>query len=259
VLSIAVIFIQAVISASKNTSLTKEQEQNWKYRALIIFLHIIQPLARLRGRIIHGLTPWRMRGAKANPGNLTFFKPKTLAHWSEGEWKSSETWLEEIEQNIIKLKARVKRGGDFDKWDIQTKNGLFSTAKGILTIEEHGADKQYVKLKYWSQYALNGIILTVFLAVLSVFAALDNSWIVSIIFGALSVGLLAKYVFDSASVVNCLITAFKKLSETQEKASPLRLVKVEEPKEAEYPSPGAKDEADESLIVSKNISNRNRK
>ncbi|HEX8677973.1 MAG TPA: glycosyltransferase, partial [Segetibacter sp.] len=112
--SIAVIVIQGVISAVDNTALTKHQERNWKYLSLIVLLHIIQPLARLRGRIKHGLTPWRIRGAKASLQNLTFFKPKILTYWNEASWKANETWLEEIEQNIIGLKARVKRGGDFD-------------------------------------------------------------------------------------------------------------------------------------------------
>ena len=64
-----------------------------------------------------------------------------MVFWSEGNWKSVDAWLEQIEQNIVGLKARVKRGGDFDRWDIQTRNGLFdafsrSTAFGPM---EHNA------------------------------------------------------------------------------------------------------------------------
>lgn len=228
IISVAVIIIQAFISAAKNTSLSKRQQKNWKYRALIIFLHIIQPIARLRGRIAHGLTPWRMRGARAELKNLTFFRPKILDYWSEETWKATETWLEEIEKNIITLKARVKRGGDFDKWDIETRNGLFSTSKGIITIEEHGSNKQYVKLKYWVNYSVQGFILILIGAAISVFAALDNSWTAASVLVLLTFGLIGKYVFDSASVANCIITAFNNLSSTVKEESKLAPVKVAE-------------------------------
>ncbi len=222
--SVAIIIIQGVISAAKNTSLTKEQEQNWKYFSLIVLLHIVQPLARLRGRIKYGLTPWRIRGAKASIKNLTFFRAKTLTLWSEGNWKANETWLEEIEQNIISLKARVKRGGDFDKWDIKTRNGLFSTAKGVLTVEEHGANKQYVKFRYWANYSLGGLVLIVLLTTITTFALLDHSLIAASILYFLTAAIFLKYILDSASVVNCIVSGFSNLSIVKEKESKLNIV-----------------------------------
>jgi hypothetical protein len=222
--SISVIVIQGIISAVKNTSLTKEQQGNWKYYALIVLLHVIQPVARLRGRIKFGLTPWRIRGAKASLKNLTFLKPKTLTHWSEGDWKANETWLEEIEQNIIRLKARVKRGGDFDKWDIKTRNGLFATAKGIITVEEHGANKQFVKLKYWANYSLGGLLLIAALVATTTYSITDESWIVASILTLLTTAITVKYLLDSASVVNCIVTGFTKLSAAVENENLLNIV-----------------------------------
>jgi hypothetical protein len=234
---IAVIIIQGVISALENTSLTKHQERSWKYFSLIVLLHIIQPVARLRGRIIHGLTPWRIRGAKATFKHLTLFKPKTLTYWSETGWKANEAWLEEIEENIIKLKARVKRGGEFDKWDIKTRNGLFSTAKGVLTVEEHGANKQYIKFRYWGNYSVPGLILIGILISITAFATLDKSWIAASVLSIITVMAAIKYVLDSASVVNCIVSGFKSLSEVVEKESKLRLVKVKEEVKAEESLP----------------------
>jgi hypothetical protein len=195
-------------------------------------LHIIQPVARLRGRIKHGLTPWRIRGAKASLRHLTFFKPKTLLYWSEGEWKSPETWLEEIEDNIIKLKARVRRGNDFDKWDLKTRNGLFSTAKGVLTIEEHGANKQYLKFRYWANYSVGGLLLVAGLVAVIVFAALDKSWVVCSILSILTALVGSKYVLDSASVVNCIVTGFTNLNSVTVKESKLKLIKNDDYKAA---------------------------
>ncbi len=232
--SIGVIIIQGVISAVENTSLTKEQERNWKYMSLIVLLHIVQPLARLRGRIKYGLTPWRIRGAKASLKNLTFFKPKTLTYWNETSWKANETWLKEIEQNIIGLRARVKRGGDFDKWDIKTRNGLFSTAKGVLTVEEHGANKQYVKFRYWANYSLGGLLLIGVLVTITTFALLDHRLIAATILYFLTAAIFVKYVLDSASVVNCIVSGFAGLAKVNERESNLNIVhgeKVNEEKE----------------------------
>lgn len=231
--SVIVILLQGIISALKNTSLSDEQARNWKYFALIVLLHVIQPIARLSGRIKHGLTPWRLRGTKPSLKHLTIFKAKTLVHWCEDDWKSSETWLEEIEQNIIDLKARVMRGGDFDKWDIKTKNGLFSTAKGLLTVEEHGANKQYVKLKYWVNYSIGGCILIAALIAITVYAAMDESWVAAGILTLLTLAITAKYILDSASVANRIVSGFTKLSIKQQKNSNLNVVHVENVKEEE--------------------------
>lgn len=225
--SIAIIIIQAVISAIKNTSLNNHQRKSWKYFSLISILHLVQPLARLTGRITHGLTPWRMRGVAPDLKNLTFLKSKVLMLWSEGNWKAPETWLAEIEQNIIALKARVKRGGDFDRWDVKVRNGIFSTAQGILTIEEHGANKQYVKFKYWGSYSKSGLALIILLSAITVLAVADESWIVSLIFMGLTLGLIGKYVFDCAGVVNCLVVSFLGLSKVEEIQTEFEAVELE--------------------------------
>jgi O-antigen biosynthesis protein len=107
--AIAVVVIQATISAYKNASLPPHKKNNINYRLLIIALHIIQPIARLSGRIKHGLTPWRRRGAGITREALFTLRSKTFLHWSE-EWRSMEDWLTEIEKNLIHLKSRIKRG-----------------------------------------------------------------------------------------------------------------------------------------------------
>jgi len=206
------IVAQAVISAVKNVSLSREQKRNWKYTGLIILLHLIQPVARLIGRIKYGLTPWRTRGVKANLKQHTFLGPITIALWSEGAWKSNEMWLEEIEKNIIGLKASVKRGGNFDTWDLKIRNGLFCTAKGLLTIEEHGTNKQYVKFRCWVNYSVSGALLIVLFAILAANAFIDLSWIVMTIFSVFTTVLLFKYIEDSASVMHCMVIGFNNLS-----------------------------------------------
>lgn len=247
--SIIIVLVQALISASKNTSLPRLQKQNIKYLALITYFHLIQPLARLYGRMTYGLTPWRIRGAGASLKNLTFLKSKTLTYWHEGQWKAAETWLEEIEQNIINLKARVKRGGDFDRWDIKTRNGLFSTAKGILTVEEHGANKQYIKFKYRAEYSARGLLLIGLLAITTLLAALDLNPIPTFIIGSLTFLLAGKYILDTASVVNCIVWSFSKLSEVTPKIErKFSLIKLKEDTIAANPLSHTSEEEENELV-----------
>jgi O-antigen biosynthesis protein len=227
-LNLAMVVLQAVISANKNTSLTKEQKQSWKYSTLIVLLHLVQPLARLSGRIKYGLTPWRKRGVKGSLKNIPVVGKKVIAHWSEAEWKANETWLEELESNIIQQKARVKRGGDFDKWDLQVRTGLFTCAFGILTVEEHGANKQYVKMKYWVKHSWAAFLLIALFFTVSFIAAREQSWITLSMLAMLSFIVIAKYVNDFVGAGSCIHSSFTRLAVLQEKGNALKVVCKEE-------------------------------
>src|SRR2546430_7724447 len=68
-------------------------------RALTAALHLIQPIARLRGRIQEGLTPWRRRCPR-RPGPLW---PVTAAVWRE-------QWLDQ-DQRLRALETDPRGGG----------------------------------------------------------------------------------------------------------------------------------------------------
>ncbi len=56
-----------------------------RLRALTATLYLLQPLARLYGRLVEGLTPWRWRG----PARLALPVPRTRWWWRE-RWQSEE-------------------------------------------------------------------------------------------------------------------------------------------------------------------------
>ena len=113
---------------------------------LIAWLHLIQPLARLLGRVRHGVTPWRWSGLLSRPVRLRYKR----AIWSE-EWQPIETRLAEIERVLFRKRAAVKRGGDFDRWDLEVRGGLLGQVRAVGMIEEHGAGKQLFRLRAWPQ------------------------------------------------------------------------------------------------------------
>jgi glycosyltransferase involved in cell wall biosynthesis len=195
--ALAIVFIQAVISAYQSTSLPPSKKHNLKYILLITALHVVQPMARLYGRIRHGLTPWRKRTTD-NKWKISFpLKARQSNIWSE-KWRASEEWLVDIENALIKLKTRVKRGGDFDEWDLQTRNGISSISRAIFTIEEHGAGKQLLRMKTWTRPSKSFIISFSFFTALSVFAAVDGALIVSMILSLFPLLFLTEYVLDTS-------------------------------------------------------------
>ena len=208
-----ILVVQAGISAAKSLSSKKfeNKKQYLKYWGLTTILHMVQPFARLYGRIAHGLAPWRKRGSNRAHPNFLFRNKLSLTLWSE-TWKSSEQWLQEIEANLLESRARVRRGGQYDKWDLHVTCGFFSSAKGLLTIEEHGSSKQLLRFKCKPEYSPVGIELTILLSVLSVLAILDSSYLAGSFLGSFAIILAVTYFTDKARAMYDLSKAFKSLS-----------------------------------------------
>ena len=82
-LAVAIILpvIQAAISTSKASR--KFKSRSFKgtlgLRLLTVFLHLLQPAARLVGRLSHGLSPWRRRGSVM----IAFPRRRKRNFWSE--------------------------------------------------------------------------------------------------------------------------------------------------------------------------------
>jgi hypothetical protein len=113
-----------------------ERVQRW---ALVFFMHLQQALARLIGRLKHGLSPWRRRGAAAGSDTA----PAQL--WSEG-WRAPEAWLAALEDALRRRGALVQRGGDSNDWDFHIRGGLLGGVRTRLAVEEHGAGRQLLRL-----------------------------------------------------------------------------------------------------------------
>lgn len=233
-LALGILFVQAGSSAAESLKAKKFKNRNQylKFLGLTTLLHIIQPFARLYGRIAHGLSPWRRRGSGKYKLGLLFRSNLALTFWSE-KWNSIETYLQEIEYSLIKSKARVRRGGQFDRWDLQVGSGLLSTVRALLTIEEHGSGKQLLRFKCRPHYSGTGIILIGSLSIISLFAILDASYITGIILGFTAITLLVSFFTNTARAMYDLFAAFNSLADYEPDVMPVKEVVAE--KEDEIP------------------------
>jgi glycosyltransferase involved in cell wall biosynthesis len=211
--SVAVVLVQAGVSATKAVYATapKDDFERFYRWGLTAFLHIIQLLARLDGRITHDFFSRRKQGIDNLPFEFIVPKSRYFSIWSEN-WKSNEDWLRSIEVNLIESKTKVRCGGEFDRYDLETNVGMFAFCRGLLLTEEHGAGKQLVRLRCRTRYSMFGMIPFIILAALALFALFDNLLIAAVIIGAFSLLIGVAMLRDAAWATRNLSLAFSELN-----------------------------------------------
>jgi len=172
VAAVGALLAQAILNAAHSpvANPTMARLTRVRLRVLTALLHLIQPLARLRGRLGYGLTPWRTRGSRRSSLPL----PRTFNLWSE-RWVTADKWLENLEDKLRSQGAIPRRGGDFDGWDLEVRGGIFGGTRLLMAIEEHGAGKQLARFRVWPKWRFMAIV-SVFLSVgLAAIAWLDHA------------------------------------------------------------------------------------
>jgi hypothetical protein len=165
-------------------------------------LHLLQPLARLRGRVRFGLTPWRRRGWQ----HLAFPRRRTTTCWSE-RWHAPEDRLRAIEGRLRDAGAAVRRGGDFDRWDLDVRGGLFGSGRLLMAIEEHGGGKQLIRCGAWPRWSGGAIVLMTLLATLAVTAIADGAPVAGLVLGVTAVALGLRALLECAAATGALARA----------------------------------------------------
>jgi GT2 family glycosyltransferase len=155
-----------------------------KLRLLTGFLHVIQPLARLYGRLRHGLTPWRWRGKQL----YAFPSPRKFEIWREN-WRPPNRQLQSVKTALASKGAIVRKGNDFDSWDLEIRGGLFGAVQSRMAVEEHGGGKQLVRFHTWAKVSPIGLSLIFLFSLLSVFAVIDQAILAAILLGVLATGI----------------------------------------------------------------------
>jgi GT2 family glycosyltransferase len=230
-MALAAPLAQAVCSAARAsfTSEPASRSAELKLRAMTAFLHLLQPLARLRGRLRFGLTPWRRRGRLAWAAPF----PRTTTLWSE-KWRSPEDWLMSLCERLRACGAVVVNGGDFDRWDITARGGLLGGARVLTAAEEHGAGRQLLRFRVWPTFSLKAVALTLLLLFGAVGAADDGAWVAAILLAAAAIFLLSQLLAECALGVGTLLSECGKLESR---------ARAQEAQAADAPSPAVERRA----------------
>jgi GT2 family glycosyltransferase len=158
----------------------RELRERLLRRPLTAYLHAMQPLARLHGRLKHGLTPWRNR----SDARFAFPLPWTRSAWYETRRESHER-IDAIERDLKSSGVRVRRGGDYDRWDLDLAGGPFAGARMQLAVEEHPGSSQVVRMRAWPRMSWAVAALAMLFAGLAAMAARD-SIVAAALLGALA-------------------------------------------------------------------------
>ena len=208
-LAVALPVLQAVLSA-RGARFTSRPETRWqRYRLFWItaFMHLQQPLARLIGRLRHGLSPWR----RAAPGTPRLPTRHRLAVWRE-QWESPNHILEMLRNSWTESGLVVTTGGDYDPWDLELRGGLFGSARLLMATEEHGGGRQMMRFRVspkWSRFA---VLPAVLFAGISIVSAADGAWLVSTLCAVVFVLIVARTLLESGAAIGALCDRLQKLS-----------------------------------------------
>jgi O-antigen biosynthesis protein len=127
--------------------------------ALTALLVLLQPAARLAGRIEGGLTPWR-RGCRRG-----FRLPRTrvVSCWHQ-RWSPLAERVAALETALRAGGLRVRRADGCERWELHTAAGALGGVRLRAAVEEHGRGRQLVRVRVHphvprlGRWALGGLV-----------------------------------------------------------------------------------------------------
>jgi GT2 family glycosyltransferase len=187
---------QALLGATRASyrNLPKRWFGRLRLRTTTALLHLLQPLARLVGRIRHGLTPWRSREV----GLSRFPRTRQMATLVSGPWESPQEKLTALERALRQAGAVVKRGGEFARWDLELQGGLLGGARVLLSVEDLCPGKQLVRFRSWPWLGRWGLGLFGLLVMLAAVATADRSWLAGSVLGFAGSALMLRTIREAA-------------------------------------------------------------
>ena len=204
-LAIAAPIAQAVISArhAQFTSNPATRLALLKLQTTTALLHLMQPVARLTGRLRWGLTPWRRR-ARGWMAPLT----RSTILWSE-TWRSREDSLCDFERRLRESRAVVLRGGDFDRWDLEVRGGMLGAVRVLTTIEEHGAGRQLLRARSRPRLSPHGLIITLFIALIAGLAVWNGAYVPAFVIGTGAFLLVLRILLECGAAMSSMLSVLE--------------------------------------------------
>jgi GT2 family glycosyltransferase len=209
-LALSVIVVRAVrgaLSAPPEPGLPSRAERI-RFRALTAYMHLIQPIGRLAGRLRGGLVPWRSYRIE----HLALPAPRTATVWSE-HWQELEAWIEKVADDLRAAKLPTVRGGPYERWDVQVRGGQLGVARLRATVEEHGGGRQLLRFRLWPRASHAGILLVGLLSSLSAAAIVGSAEAVGVALAAAAALVVAVVIRDAAAAIGVLGAAVDRLPE----------------------------------------------
>jgi O-antigen biosynthesis protein len=177
-------------------------------RSLTALLFLLQPLARLAGRLRNGLSPWRRR---LRPG-AAWPRPRTVQVWSES-WYEPQARIQALQDALAASGGFVRSGGPFDRWDLDLRTGPLGGVKIRTAVEEHGSGRQLMRVKIWPRVSAGGLAAVVLFALLSAYALLDGQIGIGTTIGIAILFLVALGVEGTGTAMSLAVGELRRIEE----------------------------------------------
>jgi GT2 family glycosyltransferase len=169
-------------------------------RVVLAAMHVVQPVARLAGRVRHGLTLWRWRGPRTTV--VPFMHEPTM--WTE-KWQEPSTMRGRIEAALRTAGFSVARGGAWDNWDLEVRGGLLGRARLLAVVEEHGHGRQLWRFRISPRYSALAAAIPAVLAVLAAGAMSQGASVAAALLGAAAVAAIVRSALECGRSVGAFL------------------------------------------------------
>ena len=177
----------------------KSRFGRYRMRVRTGLLYLLQPAARLGGRLRNGLSPWRRRSAP----RLGMPVPRTRTIWSE-QWRAPDERVSRLDKALRRIGGVVFSGGDYERWDLYVRGGMLGSMRLRVAVEEHGAGRQLVRIRSWPRFSRIGAGVALIFAALGTGAALEGVWSAATVLIATAVLILVSTIQDCATAAGVL-------------------------------------------------------
>jgi GT2 family glycosyltransferase len=183
-------------------------------RFLTAFLHVLQPLARLCGRLQHGLTPWKGRGIT----EPVLPYRRRWAQWTKERVEQNER-LQRLEKSMARSGFRVVRGDGYERWDLEVFGGLWASARVLMAVEEYRSGMQYVRFAAWPRYSRLSLFLSLMGIAIAFAAALDEEFGIASMLAAAAGVIFAGAALEAGRSLAAILQAANGVEEYEAKES----------------------------------------
>jgi hypothetical protein len=196
----------------------RSRRQTLERRLLTALLFVLQPCARLAGRLRNGLSPWRRR---LRPG-AALPRPKTLELWSE-DWRDPQVRVEQLQDALAERGGFVRSGGPFDRWDLEVRTGPLGGVKLRIAVEEHGRGRQLVRARVWPRVSAGDALVALALALLAALAWHEGRSGFAIAIGAALVTLIVLALEGQGTAMSLVVSQVSEIPAPDAAAAEQRL------------------------------------
>jgi hypothetical protein len=117
-----------------------------------------------------------------------------------GNWKEAEKKVRAIEDGLREEFSFVIVGSSYANWDLEIRGGILGGKRMLMATEDFGPSQQLIRVRFWSVFPLQAIVLVCLLAALALGAAWDCTWFPSSLLALSALGVALRAGWEAGTV-----------------------------------------------------------